>query len=576
MAVLQSIVDLVDILVKHGLTDAVICPGSRSAALTLSLARNSSVRTTISMDERAAGFLALGMAIEQKRPVVLVCTSGTAAYNFAPAVAEAFFQHIPLIILTADRPKEWIHQEDGQTIYQNGLFGKHVKFFQEFPTEATHSDSLWFANRISNELYLSATTSPPGPVHLNVPIREPFYPSSDEQFVPGTDNRLIQRLSAQTNLTTENWHYLQKQWEGSEKILIAGGQSRFSSSLTESLAEMTEEWEIPVLGDVTANLGNHPDFLSMQDLILQSEGVESLRPNLLITFGRSFLSKKFKNFIRSNPPRMHWHIGLETHLIDSFQTLSLQIPIEPDYFFQKMRADISFTHSFDKGEIGDSTYKRDWLRRELLATRVVNESMGNDLRVLDDLTCIQRVVSHLPSDTKIHLGNSMTVRHANLLRRLGLENEVWANRGTSGIDGCVSTAIGAALAGEGEFVLFVGDVSFLYDRNGFLIEALPTNLKIVVVNNGGGNIFRMIDGPRQQPELNRFFETRHPFSAQRTAEDAGIAYLKVSTAADLETVGKQFAATSGPVLLELITDPNANVSMARQITDRYKGAFQHL
>lgn len=574
MAVIQPLIDLVDILAKQGLTHAVICPGSRSAAITLSFARNTAIETIVSIDERTAGFLALGMAVEQNRPVALVCTSGTAAYNFAPAVAEAFFQGIPLIIITADRPKEWVHQQDGQTIYQNGLFGHHVKISREFATDNIHPDSIWFANRLSNEIYLSANTFPKGPVHLNVPIREPFYPQPDEVFEHGKGNRIIGRLPFEANLPVESWHQLQSLWEDSDRILIAAGQGYASGELQAALGVITDEWGIPVLGDVTSNLGQHPDFISLQDLILQPEEREALKPELLITFGQSFLSKQFKNFIRKNPPLHHWHIGQDVQVIDSFQTLTLQVPVDPTFFFRKIFEDIDYKHFVENAGDTNDEYKQSWLRREYVAARVVNEQLTKNLSVLDDLTCVHKAVSSVESEVLLHLGNSMPVRHANLLKRLGLSQNVWANRGTSGIDGCVSTAIGAALASpDKKIVLIVGDVSFLYDRNGFLIDQLPGNLKVVVLNNGGGNIFRMIDGPRKQPELERFFETHHRFTAESTATAAGVTYLKVTTSVELDSVVAQFTQTDGTVILEFFTDKEENKRVLDQIRLTYLQAI---
>ncbi len=571
MAVIQPIVNLVDIFSQHGLTHAVICPGSRSAALTLAFARHKAITTIVSIDERSAGFIALGLALELRRPVAVVCTSGTAAYNFAPAVAEAYFQQVPLLVLTADRPREWVHQQDGQTIYQAGLFGKNVKKSFELPCDTAHPDSNWYANRIANDVFLSANTFPKGPVHLNVPVREPFYPSEGEVWRPDPGNRVIGSLESYPNLPVESWHMLQEEWEETDRILIAGGQGLFSGEIHEALSQITEEWEIPVLGDVTANLGNHPDFISMQDVFLRAGTPNpALQPDLLITFGESFLSKRFKSFIRKNPPRRHWHIGPGTHLVDSFQSLTLRVPVDPGFFFRKMLEDIDYRRFLEQNEAANDAFKREWLNGEYLAARIVAEQLNRDLILLDDLTSIYYLVSALPEDVLLHLGNSMPVRHANLLKRPGLRQNVWANRGTSGIDGCVSTAIGGALASSNQVYLIVGDVSFLYDRNGFLLEHFPQNLKIVVLNNGGGNIFRLIDGPRDQPELGRFFETRHNFTAKATAGDAGIAYEEIRQPAEAEKAIREFVASEGPALLEIFTDPEEN----RRISEQIRSAFE--
>ena len=286
---------------------------------------------------------------------------------------------------------------------------------------------------------------------------------------------------------------------------------------------------------------------------------------MLVTYGQSFLSKKFRNFIREFPPRAHWHIGASNHLIDSLQSLTLRIPVEPAFFFKKMLEDIDFKCFVENREIADSTYKTEWLNADWLAARIVNEQLSANLTSLDDLTSVKDLVFKLPEEALVHLGNSMPVRYANLLRRLGLNQKVWANRGTSGIDGCVSTAIGAALASESPVYLIVGDVSFLYDRNGFLLADFPQNLKIMILNNGGGNIFRIIDGPNRQPELETFFETKHTFTARATASDAGLAYWEVRNRDQLPMVMDEFIAHEGAAILEVYTDPNVNKKILIEI-----------
>jgi 2-succinyl-5-enolpyruvyl-6-hydroxy-3-cyclohexene-1-carboxylate synthase len=180
---LQPIINLINILAKKGVNNAIISPGSRNAPLTIALVRHPEISTKSISDERSAAFIALGIAQNLKAPVAVCCTSGSAAYNYAPAVAEAFFQEIPLIILTADRPKEWIHQYDGQTIYQTDIFGKHVKKSFEIGADYSHPDSVWDIERTINEAVNLAKSYPQGPVHINIPLREPFYPSDNEEII---------------------------------------------------------------------------------------------------------------------------------------------------------------------------------------------------------------------------------------------------------------------------------------------------------------------------------------------------------------------------------------------------------
>ncbi len=570
MAVLQPLIDLAQLCHLHGVTHAVISPGSRSAALTLAFARNPNIECQVVMDERAAGFIALGMAQQLEKPVVLICTSGSAAYNYAPAVAEAYFQQIPLLILSADRPKEWIHQNDGQTIYQSEIYGKHTKGFWELPADYAHPDARWYINRSVNEALLSAQKLPYGPVHINVPIREPFYPSADENFIPSDPIRVIYRANTQVIIDDEIWKKIRVEWGRSERILIAVGQQPRNETLCEILKSFSKEFNIPVIGDTISNLGKGENFISKHDSILTDDSSNDLRPDLLITIGKSFISKILKRFFRENTPKSHWHISEDLHVYDTFQSLTWQLNVPPSYFFSKIKS-IS-TEDFGGKNIElekDNSYLAHWLRQEILSKQHLKSFLAN-LTLLNDITAINFVLKHLSNESQLHLANSMTIRYVNLL---GIDKEsiaVFCNRGTSGIDGCVSTAIGAALITDKPVYLIVGDVAFFYDRNGLMIEHLPTNLKIILLNNAGGTIFRLIDGPSKLPELPKYFETQHNYNGMHTAADSKITYYQVRHTDDesfetLKSMWKKFAESKSTALLEIQTLPEMNAEIFRNL-----------
>ena len=570
MPVLQPLIDLAQLCHLHGVTHAVISPGSRSAALTLAFARNPNIECQVVMDERAAGFIALGMAQQLKKPVVLICTSGSAAYNYAPAVAEAFFQQVPLLVLTADRPKEWIHQNDGQTIFQTQIYGKHAKGFWELPADYAHPDALWYINRSVNEALLSAQEFPYGPVHINVPIREPFYPVKNEIFQPSENIRVIRRTKTSATIDEETWRKIRVEWEGSKRILIAVGQQESSEVISGYLRKLTEEFQIPILGDVISNLGNGEYFISKQDLFLSEKCYDKLRPDLLITLGKSFISKNLKNFLRKNPAKIHWHISENLHVIDTFHSLTDQLNVSSEYFFSKLFENEIF-ESFNKKDNLEKykPYIAEWLQEERKSKQLLDYFL-TDLTTLNDITAVSFVLKNLPEGSLLHLANSMTVRYVNLLGIDIQGVEVFCNRGTSGIDGCVSTAIGAALITKRPVYLIVGDVAFFYDRNGLLIDDLPANLKIILINNAGGTIFRMIDGPASQPELPKYFETTHQFNAQRTADDSNIAYFLVQDASEssleaLNDAWRNFVETKITALLEIQTKPEYDAAVFRDL-----------
>ncbi len=510
------------------------------------------------MDERSAGFIALGMAQQLNMPVVLICTSGSAAYNYAPAVAEAFFQQISLLILTADRPSEWIHQLDGQTIYQADIYGKHVKKSFTFSSDYTHQDARWMINRTGNEAAILAQSKPFGPVHINVPIREPFYPSGEEIISVSQEVRVVRKTESEATLSVETWHDLLNAWDSFDRILIAGGQHRSSERLSHALAKISEELDVPVLGDSLTNQKGYQDFLTYQDVFLPHANTDKLRPDLLITYGLSFISKAFKQFLQKNPAIQHWHISEDSHLVDTFYSLNRQIPVSAEYFFENLFEKIDY-QLFVQGSDpeNDTSYKAHWKANDSNAGVILRQYLDN-LSVLNDLTSVNLLINSIPEGAQLHIANSMPIRYVNALGNHVSHVEIFANRGTSGIDGCVSTAIGAAMVTAKPVFLLVGDVAFLYDRNGLLIQPLPDNLKIVVLNNSGGNIFRMIDGPAALPELENYFETRHNFTAKRTSEDSHITYFEADNMETLKDVLSVFLQTDKTSLLEVFTDPVEN------------------
>ncbi|MGA0558712.1 2-succinyl-5-enolpyruvyl-6-hydroxy-3-cyclohexene-1-carboxylic-acid synthase [Larkinella sp. VNQ87] len=575
MAIHQHVLNLVELCVRKGVRQAVISPGSRSAPLTLALARHPAMTTRVVADERSAGFIALGIAQQIRQPVIVVCTSGSAVYNLAPAVAEAYFQEIPLLLLTADRPKEWTHQQDGQTIYQTGIFGQHVKKSFELPADFVHPDASWFAGRVSNEAIDLARTEPRGPVHINLPLREPLYPTGDETFQFGPV-RVIEQVSASPVLSSETWHQLQDEWESAERKLIAIGQGPHDPAMLAVLKKISDEWQIPVVGDVISNLPRNGEFITQTDVFLgvSDETVkENLVPDLLITCGQSFISKQLKLFLRNYPPRQHWQIQPHRRLADPFQSLTRLIPHEPVAFFQKLFSDIDYQRfvSNDHETDSDDSFQENWQTLDRKARRLVQQFLNDDA-VFHEWAVIQRILDALPTNSQLHVANSMPVRYVNLS---GIsENqrvEVFANRGTSGIDGCLSTAVGAALTTEKIVTALLGDVAFFYDRNALWNNLIPANLRVIVLNNHGGNIFRIIDGPNQQPELEPYFETSQPLSARNTAKDAGLFYQKVTSFEELEAVLPHFFAESATgKLLEIETDRRINAEQFQ----RYKQMVQ--
>ena len=563
---LKPIINLVDILAKKGVKNALISPGSRNAPLTIALVRHPDIITKSVSDERSAAFIALGMAQNLHQPVALCCTSGSAAYNYAPAIAEAFFQEVPLIILTADRPKEWIHQHDGQTIYQTDIFGKHVKQSFEIGADYSHPDAIWHIERTINHAVNLANTEPCGPVHINIPLREPFYPAENEEITFNTKNRIIELLKTEQSLSKEVWVDLMNQFQDFDKILIAGGQQELNVNLSKILDDLQTEFQVVCVGDSISNLGF--EAISKHDIFLKLEN-ENLIPELLITFGKSFISKGLKTFLRQNKALEHWHLQMGDHLIDTFQSLTKVIPMQPLDFFKKLYEDLDF-EQFKNGDEDERNgeFQQDWFAEERRA-KIYTERFFQDRihqKKFNEFYCIKYLMDSLPSDCQLHLANSMSVRYANYVGVEPTKNiEIFANRGTSGIDGCVSTAVGQALSTDKLVFLLVGDVAFFYDRNALWNQYIPNNLRIILLNNHGGSIFRMIDGPSKLPELDDYFETVQSQNAERTAADAGLTYFNVKTVEDLEKYSVDFLSNQGKSkIIEIETNPIINTEFFKK------------
>jgi 2-succinyl-5-enolpyruvyl-6-hydroxy-3-cyclohexene-1-carboxylate synthase len=563
-ALLQNLIEL---CAKKGVRQAVICPGSRSAPLTLAFTRNKNIKCRTFSDERSAAFIALGIAQQSQSPVALVCTSGSAAYNFAPAVAEAYFQQIPLIVFTADRPTEWIDQLDGQTIRQKELYGNHVKKYFELPLDSSHPDAEWHANRIINEAINLAQADQKGPVQINAPFREPLYPPYPAATPAEIKNvRIIEALKNENSLSEKEWSSLQNQLSGIKRILIVSGQNEPSSELTSLLGDFISKYHWPIAGDILSNLHTLPDFCSHTDTFLAQlpeTEKKSLQPDLLITFGKSLLSKNLKLFLRKYAPREHWHIQTTGDAPDTFQSLTRIIPVTPAYFFK--------TLSKVSTPSGSSTSFKDGWRNAEKQTKEKITAFFQKKRPAE-FELVKDIFAALPSTCNLHLANSMTVRYANHIGLTSAQKDiaVFSNRGTSGIDGCSSTAVGHALSSDRPNVLITGDLAFFYDRNAFWHNYPLPNLFIVVLNNHGGIIFNLIDGPAGLPEAEEFFITRQQLSAKALAFEFGYSYTN-GASPDL----KEFFKSSGNVkILELESSQSQNKEVfeefKKQINQRYE------
>lgn len=564
----QTALDFVALAAQRHVLHFVVCPGSRSAPLTLALSRHPEITTYILADERSAAYVALGLSQALGKTVGLVCTSGTAVLNFYPAIAEAYYQGVSLLVCTADRPMEWVDQQDGQTLRQDRVFSPHCNLFFRMPEQYDNHDVRRHIHfKLNEALSVCAKT---GPVHINFPFREPLYPTVDEtlKFNPV---RTVEEISASPALPKEQLNTLMNQWLAAPKKMVVAGQMNWNKDMRDAAYACRYYNSIPVLADVTSNLHGIENLIYNQDWFLgqlPDDILETLRPDLLVTVGNSLISKNLKQFIRRFPPKVHWHVKANGEVPDTFRSLTHVIRHHEAQFITKL-GEHGYYARFNEPE---TEYFLKWKELDSEAKTMVNQAANNGS--WNEFAATKFVLDQVPDRSIMHVANSMPIRYANFFNGFAGDMQLFANRGTSGIDGCVSTAVGHSLATISPVYLLVGDMAFFYDQNGLWHQHLKPNLKIILLNNKGGNIFRMIDEPARQPELEEFFETVQNLNAEHVASAMKLSYYHANDMKELITVWSGFAAEQNrPAILEVFTDKVENAAMFTSIKQQLK---QHL
>jgi 2-succinyl-5-enolpyruvyl-6-hydroxy-3-cyclohexene-1-carboxylate synthase len=538
----QSIIQLCK---NHNIQHIVISPGSRNAPLTIGFTNHDFFDCYSIVDERSAGFFALGIAQQLQQPVALVCTSGSALVNYFPAVTEAFYSRIPLVVISADRPEHLVNIGDGQTITQPHIFGAHVLY--EANLEMAFKKSFLKAIKSNNSLIekaLHIANSQNGPVHINVPFPEPLYDTIEVEEQQSKPDRI--KLKSNTFSLSKTDH---KKWNSSKRKMILVGVNPPHSVQETYLKLLAEDPSIIVLTETTSNL-HHPDFFpSIDQLIspLDSTDFETLQPDLLLTFGGMIVSKKIKTFLRTNPPKTHWHID-PVSANDTFFSLTKHFKCDVNTFFDALS-------SFDATPIV-STYFETWnhvkVRRQQKHKKYLKSIPFSDFMAFD------KILKHIPDNYMLQSGNSSTIRYLQLFD-LNKTLTVFCNRGTSGIDGSTSTAIGAATVSENPTVFITGDLSFFYDSNALWNNYTPSNFRIIIINNRGGGIFRILPGNKNSKNFSTFFETNHDLTAEPISKLFNFEYTSASSNEELETALENFYIQSScPKLLEIFTPSSEN------------------
>ena len=550
----------------------VISPGSRNAPLTIGFTNDPFFTCYSIVDERCAGFFALGIAQQTNSPVVLACTSGSALLNYYPAISEAFYSDIPLVILSADRPKYLVGIGDGQTINQKNVFANHILFSanlklnSDHAPKKTHDSEPALIKSIENKLErmlggkheladdnetkintaINKAVFSKGPVHINIPFDEPLYEATDKLSVKP---KVIDVEVKKKKIDEFFMQQCLESWNSYAKKMILVGVNKPNNMEQRLLDELAKDDSVIILSETTSNIHHELFFNSIDKLIAPLTQVEfkKLQPDILVTFGGFIVSKKIKVFLRNFQPKHHWHIDEKT-ANDTFFCLDKHIEATPNDFFNSLLPKL--THSVK------SDYSLYW--NEVKARRKEKHLEYVETIPFSDFKVFDLIFNNLPKQSLLQLGNSSAIRYSQLFD-LNKNIPVYCNRGTSGIDGSTSTAIGCSTVNKKQTVLITGDLSFLYDSNGLWNNYIPNNFRIILINNQGGGIFRILPGDKNTEKFETYFETIHNLSAKHLCKMYGFEYVTATNEKQLKTQFKTFfSEDSQPKLLEIFTPRTIN------------------
>ncbi len=527
---------IIEICQQKGVQHIVISPGSRNAPLTIGFTNNPFFKCYSIADERCAAFFALGIAQQIQKPVVVVCTSGSALLNYYPAIAEAFYSQIPLIVISADRPQNKIDIGDGQTIRQENVFANHSLY------NANLREAISVENDNLIQMALRVAVTQKGPVHINAPFEEPLYEIVSELKVKPEiiDFNTESKTFSLGNSTVETWN------KATKKLVLVG---ELFPNLVEQryLDILANDPSVVVLTEKTSNL-HHPTFIDQIDTLITpftDEDFKAFQPEILLTFGGMVVSKRIKAFLRKYKPAHHWHVD-ELRAYDTFGALTNHFETTTNTFLSQLLTENTI----------ESTYKSSitaiWKDRVAKHKEYTAKIPFSDFKVFDF------ICQNLPKNSQLQVSNSSAIRYLQLFD-VDKSVQVFCNRGTSGIDGSTSTAIGAASATNLPTMLITGDISFLYDSNALWNNYIPKNFKIILLNNSGGGIFRILPGHQETETFNTYFETSHQLNNSHLAKMYGLDYFEAN---DEMTLQQQYSAflnqNEKPSILEVFTPEKEN------------------
>lgn len=542
-----TVIALVETCLAYGVNNVVISPGSRNAPLIIAFTNCPSFTCYSVIDERSAAFFALGIARQLHKPVAIVCTSGTAALNYSPAIAEAYYQNVPVIAITADRPANLIGKQDGQTIIQNNIF----KNFTISSVNIADNSSPKYINKTKIKLsnLIANAIDNYKPAHINIQFNEPLYQTIE------IDNYLTYNIPPKQKNTIGKAliDTLVNQWNKTEKIAIVVGANLPDDNLSVQLNKISSTKNVIVIASAISNVFCQNCIFNIDKTInaINSNNISKFVPGLVITLGGPILSKPLKTFLKNSKPFLHWDIDSNPERVDTFDCLTHQITINGSSFINILNK---------RADVKNETYKNLWLKHY----EQIMQKQQTFFKNLPwcDLLVYKHFLSVITTNINLHLANSTPVRYIDFFEKKQHIN-YYTNRGTSGIDGSLSTAVGAATAQNTPTVIITGDISFVYDSNALWNKHIPPNLKIIVINNNGGNIFRVLNGPGSTNKID-FFETPVQVNIEKICDAFNINYLKCDSYDSFITNLPNFLNNKYAALIEIITQPIISANIYRE------------
>lgn len=547
---------LTKILIHHGINKIIVSPGSRNAPLILDFKAHPKIKLYSIVDERCAAFVALGMIKKTQNPVAVCCTSGSALLNYYPAISEAFYQNKPLIVLSADRPKNKIDQSFGQTIRQENVFKNHIGFSANLIEDESPNGLRYNERLIHGAIHTAIQKQIP--VHINIPFSEPLYNLEERNT---SSSKIIQQGKFEKIPDSHQLRDFANHWNTSGKKMILVGEMQKSEDFQEQMNHFLEDESVVVLCETTSNIAHVKAINNIDQAVfsLSDESFEKMKPEVLLTLSRNIISKKIKSLLEKHPPRYHANISPDGLLIDTFSSLTHHFETSVELFLSQFSHWVKKNHS--------SKYQQTWLR--IKQEKKKKHEVFLKHCPYSDLKVFELIINRLPQNIDLHLGNSSIVRYAQLFE-VHPSIEHYSNRGTSGIEGSTSTAMGSAMVSQRQTVVITGDISFFYDSNALWNHYTPKNFVIILLNNGGGEIFKFISDFDKTEVPENYFVTPHSLTAQHLTKMFDYHYFKANNIVNLSEQLSIIFSQNAPTILEIDTQKTNNAEILKDYFEALK------